>query len=62
MSNPIHLYFGVRSEQDIYDEERLHALAARFPNLKVNVVVATGPFGAPLSTRAVHLPIWSPRV
>ncbi len=45
MSNPIHLYFGVRSEQDIYDEERLHALAARFPNLKVNVVVATGPAG-----------------
>jgi ferredoxin-NAD(P)+ reductase (naphthalene dioxygenase ferredoxin-specific) len=46
MTNPIHLYFGVRSEQDIYDEARLHALAARYPNLKVNVVVATGPASA----------------
>jgi ferredoxin-NAD(P)+ reductase (naphthalene dioxygenase ferredoxin-specific) len=46
MDNPIHLYFGVRSEQDLYDAERLQALAAAHPNLKVNIVVATGPVGA----------------
>lgn len=45
MSNPIHLYFGVRSEQDLYDSERLQALSERYPNLKVNVVIATGPVG-----------------
>jgi len=45
MTNPIHLYFGVRSQQDLYDIERLQALAAGHPNLKVHVVVATGPTG-----------------
>ena len=43
MSNPIHLYFGVRSQQDLYDADRLRALAAQHPNLKVHVVIATGP-------------------
>lgn len=42
MANPIHLYFGVRSEQDLYDLERLRALASRHANLQVQVVVATG--------------------
>lgn len=42
MSNPIHLYFGVRSPQDLYDAERLQALAKRHPNLIVHVVIATG--------------------
>jgi len=42
MDNPIHLYFGVRSAQDVYDAERLQALAAQYPNLTVHVVVATG--------------------
>ncbi|MCK0513116.1 2Fe-2S iron-sulfur cluster-binding protein [Aromatoleum buckelii] len=42
MSNPIHLYFGVRSPQDLYDAERLQALAERHPNLIVHVVIATG--------------------
>ena len=42
MSNPIHLYFGVRSPQDLYDAERLEALAARHPNLTVHIVIATG--------------------
>lgn len=42
MSNPIHLYFGVRSPQDLYDAERLQALAGRHPNLIVHVVIATG--------------------
>lgn len=42
MQIPIHLYFGVRSAQDVYDAERLHALAAAHPNVKVHIVVATG--------------------
>jgi ferredoxin-NAD(P)+ reductase (naphthalene dioxygenase ferredoxin-specific) len=46
MQNPIHLYFGVRSAQDVYDAERLQALAAANPNVKVRIVVATGAAGA----------------
>jgi ferredoxin-NAD(P)+ reductase (naphthalene dioxygenase ferredoxin-specific) len=45
MTNPIHLYFGVRSEQDLYDVQRLQTLASEYPNLRVQVVVATGPAG-----------------
>lgn len=43
MNNLIHLYFGVRSMQDLYDAQKLQALAERYSNLKVQVVVATGP-------------------
>lgn len=43
MTNPIHLYFGVRSQEDLYDVERLQAMADQHPQLKVHVVVATGP-------------------
>ena len=46
MRNPIHLYFGIRSAQDLYDAERLQALAAQHPNLNVQIIVATGPYGA----------------
>jgi ferredoxin-NAD(P)+ reductase (naphthalene dioxygenase ferredoxin-specific) len=46
MQNPIHLYFGVRSAKDVYDADRLRALAAAHPNLKVHIVVATGAAGA----------------
>jgi ferredoxin-NAD(P)+ reductase (naphthalene dioxygenase ferredoxin-specific) len=46
MDNPIHLYFGVRSAEDVYDAERLQALAAAHPNVKVHIVVATGAAGA----------------
>ena len=42
MRNPIHLYFGVRSTEDLYDAERLQALADQHPDLKLNIVVATG--------------------
>jgi ferredoxin-NAD(P)+ reductase (naphthalene dioxygenase ferredoxin-specific) len=45
MDNPIHLYFGVRSAQDVYDAERLQALAAAHPNVIVHIVVATGAAG-----------------
>jgi len=45
MPNPIHLYFGVRSPQDLYDAERLESLAERYPNLTVHIVIATGDAG-----------------
>lgn len=48
MPNPIHLYFGVRSERDLYDRERLQALADRHPQLRLSIVVATGPVPAGL--------------
>lgn len=43
MSNPIHLYFGVRSPQDLYDVWRMQGLAQQHPLLKVQIVIATGP-------------------
>ena len=43
MTNPIHLYFGVRSAEDLYDADRLQALADQHPNLNVQVVIAMGP-------------------
>lgn len=45
MKNPIHLYFGVRSAEDVYDAERLQALAAENPQVQVHIVVATGAIG-----------------
>lgn len=45
MKNPIHLYFGVRSQQDVYDADRLHQLARDHSNIRINIVVATGPIG-----------------
>jgi len=42
MSNPIHLYFGVRSPRDVYGLSWLQALARDHPGLKINVVVASG--------------------
>ncbi len=42
MDNPIHLYFGVRSPRDLYDADRLQALADQYDNLTVHIVVATG--------------------
>ncbi|MEO6291802.1 MAG: 2Fe-2S iron-sulfur cluster-binding protein [Burkholderiaceae bacterium] len=46
MGNPIHLYFGVRSTDDLYDVERLQALADQHPVIKLNIVVATGAVAA----------------
>lgn len=43
MSNPIHLYFGVRSLEDLYDAQKLKGLVDRYSNLLVKIVVATGP-------------------
>jgi naphthalene 1,2-dioxygenase ferredoxin reductase component len=42
MPNPIHLYFGVRSEADLYDIERLRALAREHAQIRLHIVVATG--------------------
>ena len=41
MTNPIHLYVGVRSPRDIYGLEQLQALQAALPSLKVEIVVTT---------------------
>jgi len=46
MPNPIHLYFGVRSQQDLYDADRLQALAQAHNNVHVHIVIATGPVAA----------------
>lgn len=42
MSNPIHLYFGVRSPKDVYGVEWLTKLQRVHPQLKVHVVVSSG--------------------
>ena len=41
MTNPIHLYFGVRSPQDLYGLEQLRALQAALPSLKLQIVLTT---------------------
>ena len=43
MHNPVHVYFGVRSQEDSYDLERLRRLAQEHGNMTLHVVVATGP-------------------
>lgn len=42
MTNPIHLYFGVRSPRDLYGVAWLAALQDAHPQLRVQVVVAGG--------------------
>ena len=42
MDNPIHLYFGVRSQRDIYGLEWLQQLQREHPSLQLHVVVASG--------------------
>ena len=37
---PVALYFGVRSERDLYHEELLNGLAARHPNFRFHVVLS----------------------
>ena len=46
MQQAIHVYFGVRSQQDRYDLERLNQLAQQHGQMKLHVVVATGPVSA----------------
>ena len=40
MRQPMHLYFGVRDEADVYCRDRLDALAAGYPNLRVTVLLS----------------------
>jgi CDP-4-dehydro-6-deoxyglucose reductase/ferredoxin-NAD(P)+ reductase (naphthalene dioxygenase ferredoxin-specific) len=40
MAQPIHLYFGVRAERDVYLEEHFRALAERHANLAFTVVLS----------------------
>ncbi|MET0268632.1 MAG: 2Fe-2S iron-sulfur cluster-binding protein [Duganella sp.] len=42
MTNPMHVYFGVRSPADIYCAEQLTALAHSHPNVQVQIIVAMG--------------------
>lgn len=42
MTQPIHLYFGVRTPSDIYGLEWLAALQSQHANLHLHVVVSTG--------------------
>ncbi|WP_288829442.1 2Fe-2S iron-sulfur cluster-binding protein [uncultured Paraburkholderia sp.] len=42
MRNPVHLYFGVRSDNDVYGVGWLEEIQEQYPNLHVHVVVATG--------------------
>ncbi len=42
MPGPIHLYFGVREERDVYGEAELREWAARHANLRVQVVLSDG--------------------
>ena len=49
MTNPIHLYFGVRSPRDVYGLPWLDALRRDHPRLTVHVVVAAG--GDPATQR-----------
>lgn len=46
LSNPIHVYFGVRCERDVYGLDELSELKQRHPALHVHVVVTSGPHGA----------------
>lgn len=42
MNNPIHLYFGVRSRQDLYGLEQLAALQRAHPDLRLQIVLSAG--------------------
>lgn len=42
MQNSIHLYFGVRSERDIYGREWLAELERQHPQLRVHIVLTSG--------------------
>ena len=43
MTNPIHLYFGVRTARDLYCVDRLRALAEAHPQITPHFVIAQGP-------------------
>lgn len=45
MDCDIHLYFGVRDEEDIYDEAELVALAEQHPNLQFHILLSAAAKG-----------------
>lgn len=47
MSNPVHFYFGARSEIDIYGLGELEALTARYDNFRYQVVLSACDSDAP---------------
>lgn len=57
MTNPVHVYFGVRSPHDIYGTHWLAQIRERLPNVSIHVVVATanepGPYRTGVVTDAV---------
>jgi ferredoxin-NAD(P)+ reductase (naphthalene dioxygenase ferredoxin-specific) len=53
MHNPVHVYFGVRSQEDCYDVARLRRIAQEHGNMSLHVVVATGPVHAGLRSGLV---------
>jgi len=53
MKQPIHLYFGVRTERDVYGLPWLEQLQAGHGNLHVHVVVSTGEAGPQFRTGLV---------
>jgi CDP-4-dehydro-6-deoxyglucose reductase/ferredoxin-NAD(P)+ reductase (naphthalene dioxygenase ferredoxin-specific) len=42
LTRPIHLYFGVRGERDVYAEAELREWQARYPDLAVHIVLSDG--------------------
>lgn len=42
MTNPIHLYFGVRTSQDLYCTDRLKALAEAHPQISLHLAISNG--------------------
>jgi len=53
MDNPIYLYFGVRSPQDVYGLDELKLLQSSHGNLKLHVVVTTDEHNSGLRTGLV---------
>ncbi|WP_175687559.1 2Fe-2S iron-sulfur cluster-binding protein [Burkholderia multivorans] len=53
MTNPVHVYFGVRSEEDVYGLHWLEELREALPDLAVHVVVAAGRAGGKYRTGVV---------
>jgi ferredoxin-NAD(P)+ reductase (naphthalene dioxygenase ferredoxin-specific) len=57
MPNAIHVYFGVRTKQDIYGAQWLTAIEAAYPTVHIHIVISNGDnagFRAGLVTDAVN--------
>jgi CDP-4-dehydro-6-deoxyglucose reductase/ferredoxin-NAD(P)+ reductase (naphthalene dioxygenase ferredoxin-specific) len=57
-SGPVHLYFGVRTERDVYFEKELGRMLQRFPNFRAHIVLSdpgASPAGATLLPRRFGL-------